>query len=123
MLAFFNSCVGGPANGMNYLADSNFDWGQNGKLLKQWVETNHVAKIYVDYFGTGTAIDYMHIPNERVKAPQARKLTQGYLVISATYLLSPDYDRLRATCPPTARIGNTLFVYALPTSSSQLRTK
>jgi 4-amino-4-deoxy-L-arabinose transferase-like glycosyltransferase len=118
-IAYFNELVGGPANGQSYLVDSNFDWGQNGKLLKEWVETNHVAQIYLDYFGTGMAIEHLHIPNQRVKAAAARKLTHGYLVVSASYLVSPDYDWLRASHKPVARIGNTLFVYSLSVSSNQ----
>ena len=35
-LAYFNGFVGGPANGPHYLIDSNLDWGQDLKKLKQW---------------------------------------------------------------------------------------
>lgn len=120
-IAYFNELAGGPANGQNYLVDSNFDWGQNGKLLQEWVETNHVGQIYVDYFGTGTAIDYLHIPNQRIKAAAAQKLTHGYLVVSASYLMSPDYDWLRSSRTPMTRIGYTFFVYSLPVSSNRPR--
>jgi len=115
-IAYFNDLVGGPAHGQNYLVDSNFDWGQNGKLLKQWMETNHVQHVYLDYFGTGLAIDHLHVYAERVKAAEVRDLRDGYVVISATRLMSEEYDRLRATRTPVARIGNTLFVYLLPPS-------
>jgi len=113
-IAYFNEFVGGPAHGQNYLVDSNFDWGQNGKLLKQWMAKNHVGHVYLDYFGTGMAIDHLHISCDRVKAAEVRELRDGYVVISATRLMTEDYDWLRATHPPTARIGNTLFVYSLP---------
>ena len=117
-LAYFNELVGGSANGQNYLVDSNFDWGQSGKLLKKWMEQNRLTHIYLDYFGTGAAIEYLHIPNVRVKPPEARKLTDGYLVVSATHLMSPEYDWLRATHVPVTRIGYTLFAYSLSTSSN-----
>jgi hypothetical protein len=117
-IAYFNELVGGPANGQNYLLDSNFDWGQNGKLLKNWMEKNHLTHIYLDYFGTGMAIDYLRIPNQRVKPAEARNLADGYLVVSATHLMSPDYDWLRATQAPAERIGYTLFAYPLTPSSN-----
>ncbi len=115
-IAYFNELVGGSANGQNYLLDSNFDWGQNGKLLKKWVEKSRPTRIYLDYFGTGMAIEYLHIPNERVKAAEIRNLADSYLVVSATHLMAPDYDWFRATHAPVERIGYTLFVYSLGAS-------
>jgi hypothetical protein len=116
-IAYFNETVGGPSQGQNYLIDSNFDWGQNGKRLKEWMENNRIGHVYLDYFGTGLAIDYLHISTERVKAAEVPQLTGGYLVISATHLMLPAYDSFRATHTPAARIGYTLFVYALPPSA------
>ncbi len=113
-LAYFNELAGGPAHGQDYLLDSNFDWGQGGKRLKKWMEQNHVARVYLDYFGTGIAIEHLQIPNERVKAEQVCTLSDGYLVVSATHLMSPQYDWFRAAHSPVARIGATLFVYSLP---------
>jgi len=34
-LAYFNELVGGPSNGYRYLVDSNLDWGQDFKVLKE----------------------------------------------------------------------------------------
>jgi len=34
-LAYFNELVGGPRNGYRYLVDSNLDWGQGFKALKE----------------------------------------------------------------------------------------
>lgn len=117
-IAYFNELVDGPTNGQNYLVDSNFDWGQDGKLLKQWTVQNHLTHIYLDYFGTGAAIEYLQIPNERIKPPAARELSTGILVVSATHLMAPDYDWLRTTHTPVARIGYTLFAYSLATPSN-----
>jgi hypothetical protein len=117
-LAYFNELAGGSANGQNYLLDSNFDWGQNGERLKQWMEKKHLTHIYLDYFGTGMAIEYLHIPNERVKPAEVPNLTDSYLVVSATHLMSPDYDGFRATHSPVERIGYTFFVYSMSPSSN-----
>jgi 4-amino-4-deoxy-L-arabinose transferase-like glycosyltransferase len=117
-IAYFNEVVGGPANGQDYLIDSNFDWGQNGKAIQQWMEANHVARVYLDYFGTGAAIRYLGTPVDFVKPNQVPKLRDGYLVISATRLMTPEHQWLRENHRPLARIRNTLFVYALPSSSN-----
>lgn len=37
-LTFFNEIVGGPRNGYRYLADSNVDWGQGLKALRDYLE-------------------------------------------------------------------------------------
>ena len=111
-IAYFNELVGGPANGQNYLVDSNFDWGQDGKRLKQWMAANKVEHVYLDYFGTGVAIEYHKIPNTRVTLDQARQLRDGWLVVSATHLMRPEYAWLRERAP-AARVAHTLFVYRL----------
>jgi hypothetical protein len=56
------------------------------------------------------AIEYHKIPNTRVTPDQARTLGDGWLVVSATRLMRPEYAWLRE-CVPTARVAYTLFVY------------
>ena len=66
-LAYFNEIVGGPKNGYKYLADSNVDWGQDLKGLKQYMEENDIEKIKLAYFGSADAayygIDYEYLPS------------------------------------------------------------
>ncbi len=38
-LTFFNEIAGGSENGYRYLADSNVDWGQGSKALRDYLET------------------------------------------------------------------------------------
>ena len=38
-LSYYNELVGGPKNGYLYVTDSNYDWGQDLKNLKLWVDT------------------------------------------------------------------------------------
>ncbi len=114
---YFNEIVGGPAHGQDYLVDT--DWGQNGKRLKVWMQQNHIAHIYLDCIGIPPAIQYLNIPSDIVTTTQARNLQNGYLVVSASRLMLPDYSWLRATRAPLARIGNTLFVYMMSASSTR----
>jgi len=83
-LSYFNTAFGGSSEGYKYVTDSNYDWGQDVKRLKQWVDrynlcvsssressddcqelTNKksfptetpIQKIRVDYFG-GSSPEY-----------------------------------------------------------------
>jgi hypothetical protein len=61
------------------------------------------------------------VPADFVKPAQVPKRRDGYLVISATRLMAPQYQWLRETHNPLTRIGNLLFVYELPPSTSRPR--
>src|SRR5687768_6289731 len=50
-LAFFNGLAGGPENGPRYLIDSNLDWGQDLKKLKEWSDQSGGATLCLSYFG------------------------------------------------------------------------
>jgi hypothetical protein len=79
------------------------------------MQDNGVAHVYLDFFGTQPAIEWHQIPNTRVNAEQARQLRQGWLVVSVSQLMRPEWDWLRGVRPtPDARIGYTLFAYRLP---------
>jgi len=66
-LSYFNEAAGGTNYGYRYVTDSNYDWGQDLKRLKNWVDArnnnndhnNDVEKIAVDYFGGGNPRYYL----------------------------------------------------------------
>ncbi|HUJ08882.1 MAG TPA: glycosyltransferase family 39 protein [Verrucomicrobiae bacterium] len=109
----FNEFVGGPQNGYEYLIDSNYDWGQDAKRLKVFLQKQGIDHIYLKYFGTQLNIEYLHIPNTRVDAEQARQIKQGWLVVSASELMRPEWAWLREQRQPFARVAYTLFVYRM----------
>jgi hypothetical protein len=113
-IPYTNEFGGGTAHGYKVLIDSNYDWGQDGKRLKRWMEANGVAHIYLDFFGTQPAIEWHKIANTRVNAEQARQLRDGWLVVSASQLMRPEWSWLRESRQPDERIGYTLFAYRLP---------
>ena len=49
-LAYFNEIIGGPDQGYRYLADSNLDWGQDLKGVKNYMEKEKLPIIYLSYF-------------------------------------------------------------------------
>lgn len=113
-LQFFSEIVGGARNGHRYLLDSNYDWGQDADRLRKFVADRGISHIYLDYFGTQYNIEYLKIPNTRVSAEQARQIKSGWLVVSASQLMRPDWQWLRESRQPVERVAHTLFVYQLP---------
>ena len=105
--------------------DSNLDWGQDLKRLKNYTDEKGIDKIYVDYFG-GSDAKY-HLGN--TYAPwwgdrNAEEFPKGnYLAVSATFLqggrgeLAPGFNdpsgyyRWLDKYEPVAKIGYSIFVY------------
>lgn len=50
-LTFFNAAVGGPSNGWKLLSDSNVDWGQGLRDLKDWMDAQPVEQVQLWHFG------------------------------------------------------------------------
>jgi hypothetical protein len=113
-IQFFSEAVGGARNGYKYLIDSNFDWGQDAKRLKAFLDEHQIDHIYLDYFGTAFSIDYLKIPNTRVTAETAKQIQHGTLVVSVSQLVRPEWGWLRQSREPSARVAHTLFVYQFP---------
>jgi len=119
-IAYFNEFAGGPQNAGLYVADSNLDWGQDLKRLRDFVVKNNIPKIKVDYFGGGDAAYYL---GERYE-PMARGVPQkGWLAVSVTFLdggIGRPAKGHRDECcyyrwlehyQPVAKIGYSIYVY------------
>jgi hypothetical protein len=122
-LAYFNEYVGGPANGYKYLVDSNLDWGQDLKGLKEFMETRGIEKVKLAYLGT-IDLEYYGLSSEPISDRDLAflkegKFTRGVFAISATLLqglyLPGDRDRYEwfRDRTPTAQIGYSIFVYEI----------
>ena len=112
-ICYLNEFAGGSTNGYNHLLDSAFDWGQDAIRLKKFLDERGIKQIYLDYFGTQAAIEYYKIPNTRVNGHQAQQIHAGYLVVSASQLVRPEWQWLRDTRTPMACVAYTTFVYQL----------
>ncbi len=124
-LSYFNETAGGSSQGYKLVVDSNYDWGQDLKWLKNWLEENKVEKIYVDYFGGGDIPYYLgekYLHWQGTKSPN--EFPKGnYLAVSATLLKGgqgiPVKDFNQPTTyynwlnsyAPVARAGNSIFIY------------
>lgn len=59
-LSYFNTAMGGPREGYRYVTDSNYDWGQDAKRLKTWIESYNRC-----------------LSNNQEQTPECRTLTDG----------------------------------------------
>lgn len=126
-LSYFNEIVGGPSKGYIYVVDSNLDWGQDLKRLKQWVDENKIEKIYINYFG-GADVNYYFgdqaLPWWGERDPEELE-RPAYLAVSASMfqggrgLPSPGFNQSSGyyhwleDYQSIARIGYSIFVYYL----------
>lgn len=115
-IAYFNSIV--PRDSRHkYLIDSSLDWGQDLYRLRDYVKSNSLENIKVDYFG-GSVPPYF-IP-ESTEWHSSYGPTTGWIAISATYFQSSklygplegkwDYTWLEQF-EPEAIIGGSILVY------------
>lgn len=121
-LSYHNILAGGTAWGWRYFIDSNYDWGQDLKRLKKFVEKNKIERIKLDYFGKGLPSYYLGERFEPWKSSNG--ITDGWFAISATCrqhawgmpvkgskIKSEDsYSWLRPY-EPVARVGQSMFIY------------
>lgn len=126
-LSYFNEFAGGPRHGYESLADSNLDWGQGLKELKEWMNRHPVHEpFYLSYFGTADpryyGISCLNMPGGYLFAPTIT-LDQisfpAYFAISATTLAgvyqSPDMVAFIKTLTQESTlvdtVGHSIFIY------------
>lgn len=127
-IAYGNELWGGPAQTHKYLTDSNADWAQQLKSVKQYLDARGVKECWFVYFAAGVAEpSYYGIPckplptintlwlNEPIEVPAS---IDGPVLISASNLsglefgpgpLDP-YGRFKLL-KPTAVIDRGVFVF------------
>lgn len=124
-LSFYNELAGNTPQGWRIAVDSNYDWGQDLKRLADFVQTNNIEKIAVDYFGGGVPKYYL---DDKVEPWwSSRGQPKGWFAISATFRQgafgapAPGFIRKQEDSyewltkyPPIARAGYSIFIYKLP---------
>ncbi|HOW97396.1 MAG TPA: glycosyltransferase family 39 protein [Kiritimatiellia bacterium] len=124
-LAYFNETVGGPANGYKLATDSNVDWGQGLRALRDYVLKENISGFYLSYFGTAdpNAYGLEHVsvgsvtnPDFHDRDPDLRKERRALLVVSATNYQSTYYEGHRNfewlhARTPVAVLARSLLVF------------
>ena len=123
-LAYFNEAAGGSKNGRSILVDSNLDWGQDLKALKNWMTHNQIGKIQFAYFGTADPayykIDSVYLPGSVFVTDEGihgherpRYVAMSETLLAGLYLDKPDrYSQFRQR-EPVAIIGHSIRVFKL----------
>lgn len=128
-LAYFNELAGGPTQGFRYLSDSNLDWGQDLKLLADYMQANPEARFSYygavandpTYYGlnqlplyTKSGAPYQFTPAN----PQP-----GQYALSATHVQGlelPDVDLLSWFWhhEPTGNLGYSILLYDIEAATT-----
>jgi len=126
------------------LGDSNFDWGQDLKLVARWQQEHPDIPLYLCYFGIcdpwSYGIDYVNVggiyqfgpqppPNETEQQAIRRLSRPGVVAISATHLqgiyLNGNLRAFVATYrkqKPIEVLGGTIYLYPWPPHAISSRT-
>jgi hypothetical protein len=124
-LPYYNGLAGGTPEGHKIAVDSNYDWGQDLKRLRNWVNKNiPTEKIAIDYFGGGNPAYYLegqYIPwwSSKGKPPN-----ETWLAVSATFLENARAKPVKgfvkkaedsypwlANKKPFTRAGSSIFIF------------
>lgn len=119
-MSYFNQTAGGPKNGYKYVTDSNADWGQDMRRLKEWVELQNkragykecfieyhslglnntrtvckepIEKIRVNYFGAADPKYYLGKDRFIDWWDSKRPIEPGWYAISVNSLQGSLYDK------------------------------
>ncbi len=122
-IAYFNELIGGPRNGHRYLIDSNIDWGEGHKALRDYLnehpgETIQLSRDFLNIDPEQYGISYRPLPPDRKGSVLQAPLhpLPGRYVISITILQrgwigNPDTYAWFRQIKPTAEIGYSFFLY------------
>lgn len=121
-LAYFNELAGGPSNGYRCLVDSNLDWGQDVKGLKEYMQKNRIEKVTLSAICLRGCLDYYAINYEPLRnylkggAEGSEPSVRGVVAVSAT-ALADMWDPQRRTHRwlsrhrPVDNVGYSILIY------------
>ncbi len=128
-IAYFNEAAGGPGHGLDWLADSNLDWGQALRQLPRWLRARGIHEVNLCYFGTADPdaypLRYVSLPGCEAffaKRPPGAPRLPGYVAISATHIAgvhqAPElrawYRELLARGRRVGVVRHAIHVYEVP---------
>lgn len=126
-IAFFNLPSGGSRGGLRLLSDSNLDWGQDLKTLRQWQERNPDETLFLGYFGSAPPDAYgircLNLPGgyasreTRLPRPDERCVVAvSATILQGTYRGASQAGFYSALLRQTPRevLGGTIYLYDWP---------
>lgn len=128
-ISYYNEMAGGTEKGYKIATDSNYDWGQDLKRLKDFVEKKGIQKIAIDYFGGGDTNYYLGDKVVNWWSSRENPQNEGveWLAISINsiqqakgkpvngFIRKPEdeYSWLEKPYEPYAKAGKSIFIYKL----------
>jgi hypothetical protein len=117
-IPYFNEMVGGSVEGIQYLDDSNVDWGQGMKQVAAYIQRHHLQNVEVLSFSPLDNPAYYGGPvPKRNDLDTYRMMVSGNVhpgvyIVSAHHLIRMMYTRPEwHTSHAIDRIGESLWVY------------
>src|SRR3989344_3355645 len=127
-LSYFNEFIG-IDNGYKYIGDSNYDWGQDLKRLRDLVQNNPDfagKKIYLNYFGGGSPQYYLGRQYEDWWSAKGAPPSGSYFAVSSTLLAGAQGKPIKGIAikpedsyswlsgeVPVARAGKSILIYKI----------
>lgn len=127
-IAYFNQLIGDPDAAIDYLADSNLDWGQELRHLDGYLRDAGLGGVYLSYFGNADpeayGLRYLPVYYESSRPRRGdpnldlRSEPRALLAVSATHIQgvyrpTPEAFAWLAEREPEAILGHSLFLYDL----------
>ncbi len=112
-LMYFNELVGGPENGWRWSVIGD-DWGQDTRLLAEWMADNKLDHIYYDYYGEVDPEAWGVRYTPTFAAPKTFTPIEGWVAvhIGLKQRLPDNYFWLEGR-EPEVKLGNTIWLYHL----------
>lgn len=107
-LAYFNELVGGPDEKV-YTISHDMDWGQDLKLLGEYMRQVDIGEVSLLYFGTADP-EYYEIVSREITPEEREKPKNRVYAISVRYLNGVKWAKEQE---PTQKMGYSIFLYDL----------
>ncbi len=108
-LSYFNTAAGGSNNGYTIATDSNTDWGQDLKRIRDYIQVNNIDTPYLEYYWDGlSSVPYYGITSRYLTSWQPGNT--GTIIIGASALQSGKFEWVK-NLPLVDRITPSVFVY------------
>ena len=105
-LGYFNEFAGAKAENYNVATDSNLDWGQDMKRIKNYISKEKLVKPFVEYGWLGQdALNYYLGNNFQLLSNNSPKIGDT-LIIGATTVNNPDFSTILKKCGEYTQITN-----------------
>lgn len=111
-ICYFNELVGEVRNGSKIVADSNIAWGQNNRLLAEYVKEKNIPFIHVAIAAVNDdELNYHNIKWALMDKSDFYNPKPGYYAIDLIYLNNYKDTPLLKNLEPIGKIGNLIFLY------------